>query len=80
MIQTTAIKLLISDFIESMDSNLKYLGLSCILEFLEQDDSKLENFKPYIFESLNSKDSMIRIKSLEIIKIMTNEQTGVKLV
>lgn len=57
-------------FLDSNDLNLRYLGLEGLLLMITRQISVSEDYRSYVVESMASTDSSIRVKGLELLKIM----------
>mmetsp|Transcript_24027 Transcript_24027/g.42681 ORF Transcript_24027/g.42681 Transcript_24027/m.42681 type:complete len:692 (+) Transcript_24027:1763-3838(+) len=60
-------------FLDSNDLNLRYLGLQGLFLMITKQISVSEDYRSYVVESMASTDNAIRVKGLELLKIMTTK-------
>lgn len=59
-------------FLDSNDLNLRYLGLEGLLLMITKKISVSEDYRSYIVESMASPDNSIRVKGLQLLKMMVS--------
>lgn len=57
-------------FLDSNDLNLRYLGLEGLLLLITRQISVSEDYRSYVVEGMASTDNAVRVKGLELLKIM----------
>jgi AP-3 complex subunit delta-1 len=59
-------------FLDSNDMNLRYLGLEGLFLLFTKQISISQDYRSYVVESMASHDDAIRLKGLELLKIMVS--------